>query len=174
MLAVNACPAPVATFAEVGKIPTTIPPVSVTTAEAVALLSALLEAVTVIVGGDGIALGAVYKPLGEIVPVVALPPATPPADHVTALFDVPLTIAWNCCDWLRATLTCVGSKAMVTTAGPVEVVPAQPGISRAATQKIASKSRLTARFDRSNVVAARLKVVFSHRRLTEGIICAMA
>jgi len=63
---------------------------------------------------------------------------------------------------------------MVTTAGPVDVIPAQPGIARAAVQKTASKSRFAARFVRSNVVAARLKVVFSHRRLTEGIICATA
>lgn len=161
-------------MAETGEMPIAIPPVIVTTADAVALLSALLDAVTVMIGGEGIEFGAVYKPLGEIVPVVGLPPATPPANHVTLLFDVPVTIAWNCCDWLRATLACVGSKAMVTTAGPVEVVPAQPGISMAAMQKIASKSRLTARFDRSNVVAARLRVVFSHRCLTEGIICAMA
>ena len=55
-------------MAELGEIPTTIPPVSVTAAEAVTLLSALLDAVTVIVGGEGMALGAVYKPLGEIVP----------------------------------------------------------------------------------------------------------
>jgi hypothetical protein len=160
--------------AEVGEIPITIPPVSVTTAEAVALLSALLDAVTVIVGGDGIALGAVYKPLGEIVPTVALPPATPPANHVTLLFDVPVTVAWNCCGWLRATLICVGCKTTVTTEGPVEVIPAQPGISTVATQKIASKSRLTPRFERSNVVAARLKVVFSHRRLTGCVICGTA
>jgi hypothetical protein len=63
---------------------------------------------------------------------------------------------------------------MVTTAGPVEVVLAQPGISTAATQKIASKRVLTPRFERSSVVAARLKVFFSHRRLTAGIVCAMA
>ena len=161
-------------MAEAGEIPITIPPVSVTTAEAVALLSALLDAVMVTVEGEGIALGAVYKPLGEIVPAVALPPATPPANHVTLLFDVPVTIAWNCCGWLRATLICVGCKTTVTTEGPVEVVPAQPGISTAATQKIASNSRPMARFERSNVVAARLKVVFSRRRLTEGIICATA
>jgi hypothetical protein len=164
---------PVETVAEIGEIPTTIPPVSVTTAEAVALLSALLEAVTVIVGGEGIVLGAVYKPLGEIVPAVALPPATPPANHVTLLFEAPVTVAWNCCEWLRATFTCVGSKVTVTTAGPVEVVPAQPGISTAATQKIARKSTLTPRLERSSVVAARLKVDFSHRSLSEGIICAM-
>jgi hypothetical protein len=105
ILAVNACPAPVDTVAEVGEIPIAIPPVSMTTADAVAVLSALLDAVTVAVGGEGIALGAVYKPLGEIVPAVALPPAIPPANHVTLLFDAPVTIAWNCCDWLRATLT---------------------------------------------------------------------
>jgi hypothetical protein len=98
ILAVNACPAPVDTVAEVGEIPITIPPVSMTMADAVAVLSALLDAVTVTVGGEGIALGAVYKPLEEIVPSVAFPPATPPANHVTLLFEVPVTIAWNCCD----------------------------------------------------------------------------
>jgi hypothetical protein len=98
ILAANACPAPVDTVAEVGEMPIKIPPVSMTAADAVALLSALLEAVTVTVGGEGIALGAVYKPLGEIVPAVALLPAAPPANQVTLLFDVPVTIAWNCCD----------------------------------------------------------------------------
>jgi len=83
-------------------------------------------------------------------------------------------VAWNCCDWLKGMLICVGCKTTVTTAGPVEVNPAQPGIATAATQKNASRSRFGGRFDRSNVVAARLKVAFGHRRLTEGIICAMA
>ena len=174
IVAANACPAPVDTVTEVGEIPITIPPVRVTTADAMALLSALLDAVTVTVGGEGIALGAVYKPLGEIVPAVSLPPATPPANHVTFLFDAPVTIAWNCCDRLRGTLTCVGSKVMATTAGPVDVVPAQPGIAMAAAQKTVSKSRFAARFVRSNVVAARLKVAFSHRRLIEGLICVTA
>ena len=63
---------------------------------------------------------------------------------------------------------------MVTTAGPVDVTPAHPGIAMAAEQKTVSKSRFAMRFVRSNVVAARLKVVFSHRRLTEGIICVTA
>ncbi len=139
-----------------------------------AVLSALLEAVTVTVAGEGIEFGAVYKPLGEIVPALALPPATPPANHVTLLFDVPVTVAWNCCDWLKGTLICAGCKTTVTTAGPVEVTPAQPGIATAAIQKIASKSRFGGRFDWSNLVAARLKVVFSHRGLTECVMCAMA
>ena len=98
IVAVNACPAPGDTVADAGEMTIKIPPVRVTTADAVALLSALLDAVTVTVGGEGIALGAVYQPLGEIVPAVALPPAIPPANHVTLLFEVPVTIAWNCCD----------------------------------------------------------------------------
>jgi hypothetical protein len=140
---VNACPAPVETVAAVGEIPTTIPSVSVTTAEAVAPLSALLEAVMVMLEGEGIMFGAMYKPVGEIVPAPALPPATPPANHVTLLFDAPVMVAWNCCDWPRDRLTCAGCKTIVTTAGPVEVVPAQPGISMAAMQKTASRSRFS-------------------------------
>ena len=174
ILAVNACPASVETVAEVGEIPITIPPVSVTMADPVALLSVVLEAVTVMVGGEGIALGAVYKPLGETVPTLAFPPATPFANHVTLLFDVPVTVAWNCCDWFRETLICVGCKTTVTTEGPVDVTPAQPGIAMAATQKNASRSRFGGRFDGANGVAARLKVVFSHRHLIERVICAKA
>ena len=174
ILAVNACPAPVETVADVGEIPTTISPVSVTRAEPVAVLSALLDAVTVMVGGEGIAFRAVYKPLGEIVPAVALPPATPPTNHVTLLFDVPVTVAWNCCDWLSGMVICVGCKTTVTTDGPVEVNPAQPGIATAAMQKNASKTRFDGRFDRANRMAARLKVVFSHRRLFERVIYATA
>ncbi len=73
-----------------------------------AVLSAMLEAVTVTIAGEGIEFGAVYKPLGEIVPALTLPPATPPTNHLTLLFDVPVTVAWNCCDWLRETLICAG------------------------------------------------------------------
>ena len=151
-----------------------MPSVSVTMADAVTVLSALLDAVIVTVDGEGIALGAVYKPVSEIVPTLAFPPAMPLANHVTVLFEVPVTVTWNCCDWLSATLVCVGCKITVTSAGPVEVIPAQLGISTAAVQKIARKSRFTLRFDRSNAVAARLKVIFSHRRLIEDVICATA
>ena len=87
------------------------------------------------VAGEGIEFGAVYRPLGEIVPVLALPPATPPTNQVTLLFDVPVTVAWNCCDWLRGTLICAGCKTTVTTDGPFEVTPAQLGIATAAIQK---------------------------------------
>jgi hypothetical protein len=116
--------------AEVGEIPITVPPVSVTMADPVAVLSVLLDAVTVMVGGEGIALGAVYKPLGETVPTLAFPPATPFANQVTLLFDVPVTIAWNCCDWFRETLICVGCKTTVTAEGPVDLTHAQPGLAK--------------------------------------------
>ena len=96
-VAVNAWPAPVKTVADVGEIATTIPSVSVTTPDAVALVSALLDAVMVMLEGEGMTLGAVYRPVEEIVPALAFPPASPPANQVTLLFDVPVTIAWNCC-----------------------------------------------------------------------------
>jgi hypothetical protein len=79
--------------AEVGEIAITIPSISMTVADAVALLSASLEAVMVTLEGEGIVFGAVYKPLGEMVPALALPPATPHANDVTVLFDVPVTTA---------------------------------------------------------------------------------
>ena len=67
-----------------------------TDAEAVLLVSAELVAVTVTVAGDGTAEGAVYSPLLAIVPqAVALHPA-PCKVHVTAVFEVPTTDAFNC------------------------------------------------------------------------------
>ena len=93
MLAVNACPAPFETEAEVGEMLTTISSFSVTTDDAVTSDSALLEAVTITLAAAGIVMGPVYKPVEVIVPALALPPAMPPANHVTLLFDVPVTFA---------------------------------------------------------------------------------
>jgi predicted polyphosphate/ATP-dependent NAD kinase len=58
--------------AEVGEIALRIPSGSMTTADAVALLSALLDAVMVMFGGDGMTLGAVYRAAAEIVPALAV------------------------------------------------------------------------------------------------------
>jgi hypothetical protein len=44
----------------------------------------------------GITAGAVYKPLGEIVPREADPPETPFTSHVTLLFVEPPIVAVNC------------------------------------------------------------------------------
>jgi len=42
---------------------------------------------------DGRAEGAVYSPEVEMAPVVALPPDTPFTSHVTALLELPVTLA---------------------------------------------------------------------------------
>jgi hypothetical protein len=72
----------------------------VTVAVAVALLveSATEIAFIVTEAGDGTAAGAVYRPAAEIVPLVALPPATPFTCQVTPLFCESFeTVAVNCC-----------------------------------------------------------------------------
>jgi hypothetical protein len=62
--------------------------VTVTVADALLAVFALDVAVTVTCGGVGTAEGAVYTPAVVIVP----PPATL---HVTAVFEVPVTVAIN-------------------------------------------------------------------------------
>jgi len=66
---------------------------SVTFAEAFAVASAWLTAVTVMLAGDGMTVGAVYNPAAEIVPVLVSPPAMSFTSHVTLVFDVPVTTA---------------------------------------------------------------------------------
>jgi hypothetical protein len=59
--------------------------------------SAALTAAIFTVDGDGAAEGAVYRPELEMLPAVALPPVTPLTDQVTPVFEVPVTVAENCC-----------------------------------------------------------------------------
>jgi len=92
-LAVKACPAPVDTVADGGTIPTTTSSFKVMGADAAASGCEMLVAVIVITAGDGRMLGAVYSPVVEIVPVPALPPATPFTAQVTLVLDVPVTVA---------------------------------------------------------------------------------
>jgi hypothetical protein len=72
--------------------------VTVTLAWADFVVSAALVAVT-FMAPEGSVVGAVYKPVEEIVPALAL--------HVTDVFTVPLTVAVNC--WVCAT----GANALV-------------------------------------------------------------
>ena len=87
-VAVNCCVALVWIEAEVGLIDTEAAgaAVTVTVAEADWVLSATLVAFTVYVPA---VVGAEYSP-----ELLTEPPV---ADHVTAVFDVPLTVAVNCC-----------------------------------------------------------------------------
>jgi len=60
------------------------------------LLSCLLLAFTVTVEGDGTEAGAVYKPLEDTVPQELPVQPVPVTVHVTAVFEVPETLAVNC------------------------------------------------------------------------------
>src|SRR5690242_8776164 len=70
---------------------------TVTVDVANAVLSAELVALTVTVDGLGGVAGAVYKPLEEMVPAVEFPPTTPFTAQITAVFEVLVTVAVNCC-----------------------------------------------------------------------------
>jgi hypothetical protein len=71
---------------------------SVTVTEELAdfVVSAALVAVTVIDAGLGTVAGALNKPEEDMVPTVLFPPAVPPTLHVTAVFELPATVAENC------------------------------------------------------------------------------
>jgi hypothetical protein len=71
--------------------------VTVTLADADFVMSACDTAVTVTVAGLGTAEGAVYSPEEVIVPTVEFPPVTPFTCQVTAVLEVPVTVAVNCC-----------------------------------------------------------------------------
>jgi hypothetical protein len=62
----------------------------------------------------GTAPGATYIPLFEIYPVAWLPPVTPFTFHVTALLELPLTVAVN---------ACVPNAATVGAAGAITMLP---------------------------------------------------
>lgn len=91
--AVNTWPPPVATSTGFGETLTLILSSSVTAADPEAEESAALTAVTVTLAGDGKVIGAAYRPEGEIVPTVALPPAIPFTFQLTLVFEAPTTVA---------------------------------------------------------------------------------
>jgi hypothetical protein len=85
--------------------------------------------VTVTSAGVGTIAGAVYKP--EDVTVPQDPPVhpVPDTDHLTPLFDAPVTWAVNCCDFPTMSATEPGftdtvtpGRAIVTVAEPTSVV----------------------------------------------------
>jgi hypothetical protein len=90
--------------------------VIVTPAEADLAKSPALVAVTVTVLGDGTATGAVKSPLLFIVPQVAPLQLVPDTVQATAVFEVPVTEAANCCVNPAATDVLAG-ETVTTTAG---------------------------------------------------------
>jgi hypothetical protein len=81
---------------------------------------AWLTAVIVTVLGEGIALGGVYRPLEEIVPVAADPAATPFTSQVTAVFEVFATVADSCTVEPRRTCEPPVTVTVMTGCGGVE------------------------------------------------------
>jgi hypothetical protein len=161
-VAVNGWEWPTCRVAESGAIVTATTggglEVTVTVAEAVLVLSAALVAVTVKVPG---VLGAVYKPLAEMLP--------PLVDQLTAALLVPLTLAANC----RVLLVCreavVGEMAAETEGGTTSVeaailavVTPQPLASSKATVQASNSTKFDERIDSPPPVRA-LGIAISHR-----------
>lgn len=92
-VAEKTCAPPVDTVADAGATLTAMSSFNVTLADELACASVTLVAVTVMSSFAGKIDGAAYKPPLEMVPNVALPPTNPFTVHVTAVFEVPVTIA---------------------------------------------------------------------------------
>jgi len=114
----------------------------VTAPLAVAEELAALIARTVTVLFAGTADGAVYIPDALIVPVAELPPVTPFTCQVTAMFEVPDTVAPKVCVAPARTLALVGDTFTVTPdpdSGVLEfelvVVPVHPDRSATASRR---------------------------------------
>jgi len=78
--------------------------------------SACAAAVTGTVAGLGTDEGAMYSPVEEIVPTVALPPVTPATLQVAAVLLVPVTVTLNCWVVLVAT-SALGGETLTDTGG---------------------------------------------------------
>ena len=139
--AVNCCAPKLATVAALGVTVTELElalavEVTVTVAEADFVASACAVALTVTCGGFGAIAGAVYKP-----EFVMVPPDTPPATlHVTMLFDVPTTVAVNCCVFPAVTLAVDGAIETVTTVVVLSDWAAQPHHTRTERQPRAPRT----------------------------------
>ena len=125
-VAVNCLVSPAFSVALVGEILTTTGGRTVTVAVPDLVASACEVAVTVTVGGLGTELGAVYSPEVVMVPQVDPVQPVPFKLQVTAVFDVPETVAVNCC--LAPSKTCAVAGETVTTIGATTVTIAVPDL----------------------------------------------
>lgn len=98
----------------------------VTVAASDFVLSATEIAVTVTGFDAGTVAGAVKSPVALIVPVVAIPPVTPFTCQVTAVLDVFVTLAENCCVKPVVTVAVLGLTVTVMAGGAVTVTTAVP------------------------------------------------
>ncbi|HLJ24974.1 MAG TPA: hypothetical protein VKT71_12750 [Candidatus Acidoferrales bacterium] len=144
----------------------------------VALASAMLTALIVTVLELGIVAGAVYAPEELIVPVAALPFATPFTCQVTAVFEFPETVALNDCVAPARTLAVAGEIMTVTPdpegglpefpgfeleAGEFFVVPVHPDITAVARIKITGMDRRKVKFFSMCIGMENERAAFPHR-----------
>jgi len=128
-VAVNCWVPKLATLAALGDtltVPAAVAAVTVTLADPDFVASACEVAVTVTVAGFGTVAGAVYIPPLEMFPF-AVPPLTL---QVTAVFDVPVTVAMNCCVLPVATVAVAGTTETAIVVLVWLAVPAQPQSTR--------------------------------------------
>ena len=100
--------------------------VMVTLAVSDFVLSATEVAFTVTGFDAGTVVGAVKSPVPLIVPVVELPPVTLFTCQVTAVLDVFVTLAENCCVRPVVTVAVLGLTVTTTAGGAVTVTTAVP------------------------------------------------
>lgn len=96
-VAVNCCCWLTATWALGGVMVIVAPDATVTVAVAYFVWSATEVACTVTVAGFGATGGAMYNPELEMKPQVGPEQPDPYTDQSTPVFDVPVTVAVNCC-----------------------------------------------------------------------------
>ena len=92
-VAVKSCAADVESVAEVGSTLIAMLSCNVTAMEALSFGLTCATAVTLTFEPGGRIIGAVNRPIAEIVPVVAPPPVTPFTSHVTFVSASPVTVA---------------------------------------------------------------------------------
>jgi hypothetical protein len=107
--------------------------VIVTLATALVLGSAWDTAVTVTTADEGMLAGAAYRPLADMVPVLALPPAVPFTCQVTLVLLAFATVAANVLLDPTGTLADVGVTDTATAAGVILLPPPPPPQATSAT-----------------------------------------
>ena len=123
--AVNCCVPKLATVADVGDTLTAPdePPLAMVKAAVADLVESACETAVTLTGDAlGTADGAVYKPMLLIEPLAA-PPTTL---QVTPVFDVPVTVAVNCCVLPTLTVAAAGATETETAVVVLLEVAAQP------------------------------------------------
>ena len=134
--AFNCCVAPVPTDVLPGVTLTATTGIMVTDADAALLASAMLVATTLMLAGEGATFGAEYTALNELVasdPQEAPLHPAPVKLHLTAVFDVPVTVAVNVSTLAVGTVALDGLMLSKTAVATTTVMLAEADLDGSAT-----------------------------------------